>query len=176
MEEWRDIPGYEGLYQVSNIGNVRSLNYNRRKGCIHVLKLGYSPYANISLCKDGKPKHYLVHRLVAEAFIPNPNNYKEVNHIDEDKTNNKVENLEWCDRSHNINHGDRNNKHAKAMLAEKHPKAKKVRCITTGEIFLCCVDAEEKYNPEHNRKACNICHCCKGRVKTAYGMRWEYAD
>ena len=94
MEEWRDIIEYEGLYQISNKGRVKSLGNNKnRKEKILSLK-PINGYMRVFLYKNGKPKPYSVHRLVAIAFIPNPNNYPEVNHIDEDKTNNIVENLE----------------------------------------------------------------------------------
>lgn len=104
---WRDIPNYEGLYQVSNTGRVRSLNY-RRTAKTKVRKQGTNKlgYKNVNLCKDGKRKGYLVHRLVAQAFIPNPNNYPVVNHKDENPSNNTVWNLEWCTQEYNINYGN----------------------------------------------------------------------
>ena len=113
MEEWRDIEGYEGLYQVSNYGRVKSLERNVTTGfgdrhikekiiILNQLPNGYLYYC---LSKNNKKKGFYIHRLVAETFIPNPNNLPEVNHKDEDKTNNCIENLEWCDRSYNINYG-----------------------------------------------------------------------
>ena len=111
MEIWRDIEGYEGLYQVSNLGRVRSLNY-KRTGKVQNMKLGTYPngYKMVDLKKNKNRKAHLVHRLVAKAFIPNPNPDQlcEVNHKDEDKTNNCVENLEWCDVKYNSNFGTRN--------------------------------------------------------------------
>ena len=115
MEEWRDVVGYEGLYQVSNLGRIKSLNYNHT-GKEGILKLIYGKdgYVKISLCKKGeKPETFLVHRLVAIAFIPNPNNLPEVNHIIDDfehRSDNRVENLEWCTRDYNCNYGSRNKK------------------------------------------------------------------
>lgn len=100
-EVWRDVDGYEGMYQVSDLGRVRSKKY----GDWRVLKpqkerCGYS---QVKLLKDSKPKMYMVHRLVASAFIPNDDNSKnEINHINEDKTDNRATNLEWCDRSYNM--------------------------------------------------------------------------
>ncbi len=98
-EVWRDIQGFEGLYEVSNYGNVRSLKY----GKIKYLKPSNNGrgYYQVILCKNGKAKQFTVHRLVANAFIENPNGYNEINHINEDKTNNKVENLEWCTHKYN---------------------------------------------------------------------------
>ena len=104
MEEWRAVPGYEGLYEVSNKGNVRNV---RRNKLLRLPKTN-NRYIRISLCKNGIKTGLTVHRLVAEAFLPNPDNLPEVNHKDEDKTNNRVENLEFCDRSYNINYGSRN--------------------------------------------------------------------
>lgn len=126
IEIWKDILGYEGLYQVSNLGNVRSLNY-RRSGKTKLLKQGTdNGYKRVELSKNGKKKKYWVHRLVAIAFISNPNNYKEVNHKDEDKSNNNVNNLEWCTREYNNNYGTRNKRtsesHKGKILSEEHKK------------------------------------------------------
>ena len=109
-EIWKDVAGYEGLYKVSNKGNVRSV---ARKDSIgrkcggrtrkHFCREG--GYPEISLYKDGLRKQKLIHRLVAEAFISNPNDFPEVNHKDENKKNNCVENLEWCTSEYNTNYG-----------------------------------------------------------------------
>lgn len=108
-EEWRDIVGYEGLYQVSNLGRIKSLgNDKTKKEKILKPQLYKNGYYRIWLYKNGNKKRYLVHRLVALAFIPNSNNLPCVNHKDEDKSNNSVENLEWCSVSYNINFGNRN--------------------------------------------------------------------
>ena len=116
-EIWKDIKGYEGDYQVSNLGRVRSLDRvqdipNRWGGVTHRCKKGVM----LKPCFDGK-KNYLhitlknhsrdIHRLVAETFIPNPNNYTEVNHKNEDKTDNRVNNLEWCTHKYNNNYGSK---------------------------------------------------------------------
>lgn len=98
------VKGYEGIYEVDQHGNVFSViqtTSRRKKILIPHEKNGYLA---VNLFKDGKCKHYYIHRLVAEAFIPNPNNYLEVNHIDCNKHNNSVENLEWCDRTQNLKH------------------------------------------------------------------------
>ena len=103
MEEWKNVIGYEGLYEVSNMGNVRNVRRNK------LLKLTktYYGYIQVNLYKNGIRTGLRVHRLVAQAFLPNPDNLPEVNHLDEDKTNNRVDNLEWCDRKYNNNYGDR---------------------------------------------------------------------
>ena len=111
IEEWKDIPGYEGLYEVSNTGFVRNKKRNKLlKGFID--RNGYK----IVLLSYKGQKHFSVHRLVAEVFIPNINNSYQVNHKDEDKTNNNVDNLEWCDCKYNINYGLRTKKVKKKQI------------------------------------------------------------
>ena len=119
VEIWKDIEGYEGLYEVSSYGRVRSLgqfvNHNfggnaYRKGRLLKPGLGSRGYLSVTLCKNGIRKIYTVHRLVAQAFIPNINNLPIINHKDEDRTNNSVDNLEWCDYKYNVNYGNRLNK------------------------------------------------------------------
>lgn len=134
IEVWKDIKGYENLYQVSNFGNVRSLDKsivrkNGEKLTVHgkVLKPMISKgYYYVRLNNCGVWKDEQVHRLVAGAFISNPNNLPEVNHIDEDKTNNYIDNLEWCSRKYNINYGSRSEKFSKSMKGklsgEKNPR------------------------------------------------------
>lgn len=105
MEIWKDIPNYEGLYQVSNLGRIKSL-YNYRKYNILTPRIKRG-YYTIGLRKNGKRKWHLVHRIVASAFIMNVDNKPQVNHIDENKLNNRVDNLEWCTASYNNNYGTR---------------------------------------------------------------------
>ena len=102
MEEWKNIIGYEGLYEVSNMGNVRNV---RRNTLLRFSK--NQGYIQVYLYKNGIRTGFKVHRLVALTFIPNPDNLPQVNHKDEDKTNNSVDNLEWCDHKYNINYGHR---------------------------------------------------------------------
>ena len=120
MEEWKAIKGYEGLYEVSNFGRIKSLSrivtlegrwgkYSRTKGERIMAQMldGQKHYLMVSLCKNGTVKRYLVHRLVAQAFVENPYNLPEVNHKDENKTNNHFENLEWCTHQYNSIYGTR---------------------------------------------------------------------
>ena len=131
MEIWNDIRDYEGLYQVSTHGKVRSLDRidsrgHRRKG--RILKYANRRgYRGVILCKDGITKTFSVHRLVALHFIDNEHGYPEVNHIDENKENNKMDNLEWCNGHYNNNYGTRN---YRSMISQ----SKKVICIDSGEI------------------------------------------
>ena len=123
QEIWKDIQGYEGLYQISNLGRVKSLeriiitnNGITKKISEKILKpyLKGNGYYNIVLRKDSKTKCYFVHRLVAKEFIPNPDNLPQVNHKDENKLNNNVDNLEWCTSKYNNNYGTHNERHALA--------------------------------------------------------------
>ena len=187
-EEWRDIEGYEGLYQVSNLGRVKSLRNNHGQFREKILKPGKNKlgYLQVNLYKEGKIKRCLVHRLVAETFIPNVNNYTQVNHKDENKTNNCVSNLEWCNRKYNMNYGTRS-KRASEKQSEnhadfsgsKHPQARKVLCITTGKKFNCVKEAAEYYHI--NRVS--ISKCCKEKYRyagkhpvTGEELVWKYID
>ena len=134
-EVWKDVVGYEGLYKVSNKGNVYSVGRRDSRGSkIGGRILKPSPntggYLLVDLCKNGIRESKRVHRLVAQAFIPNYNKYLEINHKDENKTNNNVSNLEWCTREHNINHGTRTERAIQAQ-------SKKVRAVNveSGEVL-----------------------------------------
>ena len=107
-EFWRDVFGYEGLYQVCNLGRVKSLaKYNRKTDIILKQTINKRDgRLSVCLCKDSKTRQRIhIHRLVAKAFIENPKGYKEINHKDENPKNNEVSNLEWCDRKYNMNYG-----------------------------------------------------------------------
>ena len=186
LEHWRDIAGYEGLYQVSDFGDVRSLgrwvngmNDSKRFVKCRVLKpqKDGGGYLIVSLYKDGKIKTHTVHRLVAEAFIPNPENLTEINHIDEDKTNNVVTNLEWCNRKYNINHGTRNKRVSASMTNGK--LSKKPIQLTLDYIFV----KEWESTAECHRNGFNSSHvsaCCRGvygkQCNVYKGFRWMYAE
>lgn len=116
MEEWRAVPGYEGLYEVSNTGNVKSLIKN------NIIKsfINKKGYRLVSLSKNGIIKKFSVHRLAAQAFIPNPDNLPMVNHKDEDKTNNSVDNLEWCDAKYNNNYGTANIRRSETLIKNRY--------------------------------------------------------
>ena len=175
MEElWKDIPGYEGLYQVSNLGQVRSLNYAKKKGNIKLLKSRKSSgYIRVTLVKHGKHKCFFVHRLVALCFIENPLNYPIINHKDENKENNRVDNLEWCSFWYNTNYGSRNEKVAE-KLRKHEEKWVAVNCYNLQGNFIkyyrsMLETKKDGFNPS------GVSHCCRGIAKTHHGYRFEYA-
>lgn len=199
-EIWKDIEGYEGLYQVSNMGRVKSLSRMKWSGRGYfktpekILKA--RPFKNgylyVNLWKDGKMKHYTIHRLVSQAFIPNPNNLPQVNHIDENKENNCVDNLEWVTCKENLNHGTHNKRMAEKKKGRKqseesikkrvekntnHPKLSKPIIgidIVTG-LIVEFPSAHEASRVLGIFQA-NITSCLKGRYKTAGGFVWHYVD
>ena len=125
-EIWKDIKGYEDLYQISNYGEVKSLEkkagFSTRKEKILKQHLDKDGYVKVYLCKNNKVKFLSVHRLIAEAFIPNPNNFPQINHKDENKQNNKIENLEWCTCKYNINYGTRTKRQKETIKNERSNK------------------------------------------------------
>lgn len=165
-EIWKDIAGYAGKYMVSSLGRVKSLNY-RHTGREQMLepKDNSKGYLKVSLWKDGKEDTRFVHRLVAIAFIPNPLNLHQVNHKDENKRNNCVDNLEWCDPKYNSNYGTRNKRFAEKL-------SKPILCVETGEIYSSSHDASRRTGLHQQ----HINECCTGKQKTTGGYHWKYAD
>lgn len=182
MEEiWKDIVGYEGLYQVSNFGRVKSLDRIDAENHFRVgqiMKQKYlRGYAQVALRNGKRQKEYRVHRLVAIAFIPNPKNLPQVNHKDCNPGNNHVENLEWCDAKYNINYGDRNKKTADRLRGMERPyNWKAVNCFSLSGEFLKRYESVEKAASETKTQANAISACCKKRkyYYTAGGYKWEY--
>ena len=174
-EIWLPIEGYENLYEVSNLGRVRRLESvvtNKagvtRKFPGKILKPGtrQNGYLGVVLCKNGIVRSFLLHRLVASAFIPNPDNgFCVVNHLDENKQNNSVENLEWCTQKENVNYGTRNKR-----ASEKRQKP--VLCIELNQIFQSLTDAAKQLSLSVG----NISWVLTGRSKTAGGYHFEYAE
>ena len=167
-EIWKDIEGYEGLYQVSNMGRVKSLGNNKtRKEKILKSSKSNRGYLVVHLYKEGKVKGYSIHRLVTSAFIPNPNNLPQVNHKDEDKTNNRVDNLEYCDSKYNLNYGTRTER---ITIANSIPI---LQFNLDGEFIKkwdSIIQVERELGFNHS----SINMCCKGKYKNAYGYWWCY--
>ena len=160
-EIWKEIQGFEDRYAVSSKGRVMNLKTGK------ILKHGSTQngYANVCLCKgDGTKRKWIkVHRLVAEAFIDNPDNLPQVNHKDENKTNNNVENLEWCSASKNIRHS-------------VYQRSCKINQLTIDGELVKEWESSEQIKRETGYSNGNIIDCCKGEYKQMYGYKWEYAD
>lgn len=159
----KDIINFEN-YQISDDGRVWSKKSNKWLKPIDV-----NGYKKASLYKNGKLYQRLIHRLVAEAFIPNPNAYEEINHINEDKSDNRVENLEWCTSSYNINYGTRVERQINSI-------SKKVFQYSIDNVLLntykSCTEAERE-NPSFNHRG--ISYACIGKLKTYKGFKWSHS-
>ena len=172
MEVWKTVVvdgvTYDG-YEVSNYGKVRSLNYNGTKGKVQELKLTKDKdgYLQVHLWKNGKTRVAKVHRLVAFIWIPNDDteHKTQVNHIDEDKTNNHYTNLEWTTPKQNTGHGTGIERRAKTQ-------SKRVLCVETGIIYESTVDASKQTGLSQG----NIVNVCNGKQKTTGGYHWEYVE
>ena len=167
MEEaWKDIEGYEGLYQVSNKGRVKSLNYQgvaREKLIKHSIVSGYK---RVTLYKNKTIKRFLVHRLVANAFLPNPQNFPCINHKDENKQNNIVTNLEWCTYKYNINFGTGISRRAESISKQVYQYSKDLELIAVWKSTNEC--GRNGYNQG------SVVSCCNGKLKTHKGYIWSY--
>lgn len=149
----KDIKGYEGLYAVTSCGKVWSYKYKK----FLKPKNNGRGYLFVTLCKDGKIKNHKIHRLVAEAYIPNPDNLPQVDHIDNDKTHNYVNNLQW------ITNRDNNRK----------SKNKPILQFDLDGNFICEWECASDVGKEVQS---TICNCLNGRYKTAYGYIWKYKN
>ena len=178
---WKDIKGYEGLYQINSKGQIKHLPYQRK----NILTNGTSlmkeriirpftenhGYQLARLYKNSKATPYLVHRLVAEAFIPNPDNLPEVNHKDENKLNNNADNLEWCSHKYNINYGSSIKKRVQTQTNRKD-LSKPVICVETETIYPSIKEATRQTGINNVM----IGQCCLGKQKTAGSYHWKYLN
>lgn len=172
-EIWKPIEGYEGIYEISNLGRVKSLarldTIGRRiRERIMKCQPNKDGYLNITLKNENGKKTYLLHRLVAMHFVENPHGYDEINHIDVDPANPKASNLEWCTREYNVNYADAIEKTIKANQKKVIQLSKDNRYIKTHESIKDA--AKEVKIPDSN-----ITACCKGKRPSAGGFKWKYA-
>lgn len=190
QEVWKPVNGWEGLYEVSNLGRVRSLHY-KKPYIMHPIVDNYG-YVRISLVKPNSKKYKRcgVHRLVAEAFISNPDNLPQINHKDENKQNNNVNNLEWCTNKYNCNYRNHCKNVSASRLGMKfselhlknlrnsHAKVQGKRVgqyDTTGKL-LNVFDSLSDAGRCFKTSAQNISHCCNGITNSAVGYIWRFVE
>ncbi len=161
MEIWKDVVGYEKNYQVSNTGLVIS----KLTGKIRKPVLGKRGYFELTLMLNGKMKLVKLHRMIAEAFIPNTDLKPFINHKDSNKQNNKIDNLEWCTNGENIQHAYDNGKMSRKTAVKQ--------LSLSGELIKIW-DTVTHTRRYYNMNASNIVQVCKGKRQTAYGFKWEY--
>ena len=181
---WKDIEGYEGLYQVSSSGEIRSLSKpyfsdkpNMRPEKTKALRKKKNGYLQVGLYKDGKAKSFTIHRLVAKAFIPNPNNLPYVNHKDENKSNNHCDNLEWCTASYNLHYGNALKKLSISKINHPSKSFPVVQLDATDTVIATYPSANEAEGQTGINQA-QISKCCnknKGYY-SAGGFKWRYAN
>lgn len=182
LEIWKDIQGYEGLYQVSNLGRVKSLEKSitmidgrtrRQKEKILKLQVSKHGYNVITLWNSKIPKQFKVHRLVAVAFIDNLDNLPQVNHIDENKLNNKVENLEWCTALENNLHS---NIALKRQQAGTEATKKSVNQYQLDGTFVANYESVSEASRQIRKPQgrTSISRCCDGKLKTYSGYVWKW--
>lgn len=170
QEIWKDIKDYEGLYQVSNNGKVKSI----KRDIILKSSSNHKGYLYVILCKNNKSKVGRIHRLVAETFIPNPENKPQVNHINGIKADNNVNNLEWCTNTENLKHAFAIG--LKTNVGNNNPRTRKINQYNLQGDFIKCWNSI--YDIEHtlNFSRSSIWRCCTAKFKQSHGFVWRYAD
>lgn len=178
MEVWKKIDGYDN-YEVSNTGKVRTHNW-KNQGITREMSPSRSRgYLQVNLFKNNKQKCCRIHRLVAIAFIPNPNNLREVNHIDGNKENNSVENLEWCTREENLEHEHRTglgDRAREGLIRSFEARRKAVIAIPQNGEAEMEFESIQEAGRRLEINATKICSCLKGRAKTAKGYVFKYKE
>lgn len=185
-EIWKDIEGYEGLYQVSNYGKVKRLKRKIKNQYIfkyekitnnilkgHKIQKGYIQVRLIN--QNGESKSFLIHRLVAQAFIPNPNNYPQINHKDENKENNKVDNLEWCNCYYNNNYGTK--KERLSIIQKSIIREYRNKRVAQYDLNMNKINEFKSITEAHkitNINLANISSCCLNNRKTAGKFIWKF--
>jgi hypothetical protein len=169
-EIWKDIKDFEGLYQISNMGRVKSLGNGKTRKEKILSGGNCTGYYYVHLCKEGKRKHYYFHRLVAEAFIPNPLNYPEVEHIDCNPNNNTVDNLRWCTHKENCNNPLTISNYKQSNTYGHCKPIIQIMSNGTTKEWLSAAEVERVLG--YNQS--NISACCRGKYKTAYGYKWSF--
>ena len=172
-EIWRPIEGYDGRYEISNFGRVKSYAQDRKPGKIKTGHPTYKGYRTILLYDgNGGSKWCPIHRLVASAFLENPENLPQVNHIDENKSNNRADNLEWCDNDYNVNYGTRNERAALANRCCETTSLPVYSVDNSGlvEYFASIGEAERQTGYNHS----NIIRTLKGRTNHCGNRQWFY--
>lgn len=174
QEIWKPIKNYEGIYEISNLGNVKSLNYNRtKKEKILKPRKDKKGYLYVMLYKNKYGKNFSIHRLVAQAFIPNPENKPEVDHINTIKDDNRIDNLKWATHIENNNNKltiQRLRQNHADFSGSNHPASKKVYCIELDKSWDCINDCARDLKLHHQ----SISKVCKGKRKTCGGYHFEY--
>lgn len=181
-EIWKQVDGYGGFYEVSNLGRVRSKErITDIQSYCHIMRKprilkaqSNGKYNRVVMSFDGKHRQVLIHRLVAETFLPNPDNLPEVNHKDEDKTNNNVSNLEWCTRLYNVNYGTKIKRHSEFMTKTKGRAV--CQYTKAGELVNTFKSVSEASREMGIDVSNIIAVCSHGVQKTAGGYVWRYAE
>ena len=179
LEIWKPIKGFEGLYEISNLGRVKTIGRKAKNGTFFPTKLlklkpNKMGYILVALHKDGKIKRVGLHRLVAIHFIPNPNNYQIVNHLDRNPSNCRVDNLEWCTQSHNCRWDGALERRAKAQINRKDVSNLVNQYTLDGEFVMEWQSLAE-IQRTLNYNVGNICKHIKGQFSQMYGYIWRYA-
>lgn len=179
IEIWKPVKGYEGLYEASNLGNIKSVSRDSLLSS-HRINRGY---LSVSLYRNGVGKRHLIHRLVAQSFIPNPNNLPYINHKDENPLNNRVDNLEWCDQTYNVNYGSAQERLSLAKIGKG--RGMKILQYSMSNTLIKSYNSASQIQRELGFNTTPILNCCRGgyyrnskwvSVSQSYGFIWKFAE